>query len=174
MAKLLKAAKDFGTDEYIEYAVGKYSDMLLRLCYVYTKNTADAEDLVSEVFISLLKRTEPFENDEHEKAWLIRLAVNRGKNFVKSGWVRYFAPIEERQLEAEGVADTDSIERLENPVLDAVLALPEKYKAPVHLFYWGGYSIAEIAEILGKKQATIGTLLSRGRALLKNVLEESE
>jgi RNA polymerase sigma-70 factor (ECF subfamily) len=171
---MAKQEKDFGTDEYIEYAVGKYSDMLLRLCYVYTKNTADAEDLVSEVFISLLKRTEPFENDEHEKAWLIRLAVNRGKNFVRSGWVRHFAPIEENQTEAEGIPDTDSLEKLENPVLDAVLALPDKYKAPVHLFYWGGYSIAEIAEILSKKQATIGTLLARGRALLKNVLEESE
>jgi RNA polymerase sigma-70 factor (ECF subfamily) len=172
--KMSNTAQSFFTDEYIEYAVGKYSDMLLRLCYVYTKNTADAEDLVSEVFLSLIKRKEHFESDEHEKAWLIRLAVNRGKNFVRSGWVRYFAPIEENQLEAEGVADTDSLERIENPVLNAVLALPEKYKAPVHLFYWGGYSIAEIAEILGKKQATIGTLLSRGRALLKNVLEEAE
>jgi RNA polymerase sigma-70 factor (ECF subfamily) len=165
---------NFGSDEYIEYAVGKYSDMLLRLCFVYTKNTADAEDLVSEVFLSLIKRAEPFESEEHEKAWLLRLAVNRGKNFVHSGWFRFTSPIEENRTEAEDIPDTGNLDKLENPVLDAVLALPEKYKAPVHLFYWGGYSIAEIAGILGKKQATIGTLLSRGRALLKNVLKEEE
>ncbi|MDR0992162.1 MAG: sigma-70 family RNA polymerase sigma factor [Ruminococcus sp.] len=165
---------NFGSDEYIEYAVGKYSDMLLRLCFVYTKNTADAEDLVSEVFLSLIKRGDPFESEEHEKAWLLRLAVNRGKNFVRSGWFRFTAPIEENRTEAEDIPDTGNLDRIENPVLDAVLALPDKYKAPIHLFYWGGYSIAEIADILGKKQATVGTLLSRGRALLKDVLKEED
>jgi RNA polymerase sigma-70 factor (ECF subfamily) len=118
------------------------------------------------VFLSLIKREIPFESDEHEKAWLLRLAINKCKNHLKSGWVRHNAALDDNRAEAEAIPDEHFFG--ENPVLEAVLALPEKYRTPIHLYYYSGYTIKEIAAAIGKKEATVGTLLSRGRNLLKN------
>jgi RNA polymerase sigma-70 factor (ECF subfamily) len=156
----------FGTNEYISETVEKYSDTLLRLCYSYVKNTSDAEDLTQDVFLALLKREAPFESEEHEKAWLIRLAINKCKNHLKSGWIRHNTALDDSRAEAENIPDEHFTG--ENPVLEAVLALPEKYRTPIHLFYYSDYTIKEIADAIGKKEATVGTLLARGRKLLKD------
>jgi RNA polymerase sigma-70 factor (ECF subfamily) len=153
-----------GTDEYISAVVEKYSDTLLRLCYTYVKNTADAEDITQDVFLSLIKREAPFESSEHEKAWLLRLAINKCKNHLKSGWIRHSTPLDETL--SENIPDDNFTG--ENSVLEAVMALPEKYRTPIHLFYYNELSIKEIAAAIGKKEATVGTLLSRGRKLLKD------
>jgi RNA polymerase sigma-70 factor (ECF subfamily) len=162
---------EYGSDEYIRATVEHYSDMLLKLCYTYTKSTADAEDLVQDVFYSLIKREDPFESSEHEKAWLLRLAINKSKNFVKSGFFRHRTSLDldENRTKAEEIPVEETFD---NPVLEAVIALPEKYRTPVHLFYWGGYSLKEIGVILGKKEATVGTLIARGRNILKTKLVE--
>ncbi|MDR0974121.1 MAG: sigma-70 family RNA polymerase sigma factor [Ruminococcus sp.] len=154
----------FGTDEYISQTVAKYSDTLLRLCFTYVKNSSDAEDLTQDVFLSLLKRDIPFESEEHEKAWLLRLAINKCKNHLKSGWIRHSTPLDET-LSDSAVDDNFTGE---NSVLEAVMALPEKYRTPIHLFYYNELSIKEIAAAIGKKEATVGTLLARGRKLLKD------
>jgi RNA polymerase sigma-70 factor (ECF subfamily) len=159
----------FGSDDYINDAVVRYSDTLLRLCYTYVKNTSDAEDITQEVFLSLIKRGIPFESDEHEKAWLLRLAINKCKNHLKSGWVRHNAPLDDNRAEAESIPDGGFSG--ESTVLEAVMALPEKYRTPVHLFYYNEMSIKEIAVSLGKKEATVGTLLARGRKLLRESLK---
>jgi RNA polymerase sigma-70 factor (ECF subfamily) len=162
----------FGTDEYIQDTVVRYSDTLLRLCYSYVKNTSDAEDLTQEVFLSLIKRGIPFESDEHEKAWLLRLAINKCKNHLTSGWMRHNAPLDDNRAQAEAIPDEGFSG--ENAVLEAVMALPEKYRTPVHLFYYGDMSIKEIAAATGKKEATVGTLLARGRKLLQGILSGRE
>jgi RNA polymerase sigma-70 factor (ECF subfamily) len=158
----------FGTDEYIAQTVGKYSETLLRLCFTYVKNTSDAEDLTQDVFLSLLKRDIPFESEEHEKAWLLRLAINKCKNHLKSGWVRHNTALDDNRIEAENIPDEHFTG--ENSVLEAVMALPEKYRTPIHLFYYNDMTIKEIAAAIGKKEATVGTLLARGRKLLKETL----
>ncbi len=151
----------FGTDEYIQQILNKYSKMLIKLAFTYVKNTADAEDIVQDVFVSLIKKGSGFENEEHEKAWLIRVTINNCKNQLKSSWNKRTVPLSE---EVSYMPEEDS------GVLVMVLKLPDKYRTVIHLHYYEDYSIKEIAEILRKNPATIGTWLARGRNLLKSQL----
>lgn len=150
-------------NEYINYVLDTYSDMLIRLAFTYVKNKADAEDIVQDVFVALIKRGEGFENDEHEKAWLLRVTINKSKNFLGSGWVRRTVELE------DNIPTTES--RDEDNIIDKVMALPEKYRTVIHLYYYEEYSIEEIADILGKSKGTVGTWLARGRARLRTEIE---
>lgn len=150
-------------NEYIKYILDTYSKMIVRLAFTYTKSLCDAEDIAQDVFVSLIEKNKKFESPEHEKAWLIRVTVNKSKNFVKSSWVKKTVPIEE--------AETKAVEHKSNDILAEVVALPEKYRTVIHLFYYEGYSIKEIAKILGKTTGTVGTWLARGRQMLKDRLE---
>ncbi len=157
-----------GKDTYIKYILETYSQMIIRLCYTYVKNTCDAEDITQDVLLTLMKREKPFEDNEHEKAWLIRTAINKSKNYLKSGWVTKTVAFDDSVNEID---DADNAEKTKNnEVMEAVLSLPEKYRNVIHLFYYNGYSINEIAVILKKKPATIGTLLARGRTMLKKMM----
>lgn len=155
----------YGTDGYIQYVLDTYSQTIIRLCYTYVRNIFDAEDIAQDVLVSLLKRGKPFESPEHERAWLLRTAINKSKNHLKSGWI----------TRTVGLNDTEHSEEDEsmnekNEVMEAVLSLPEKYRTVIHLFYYDGYSIKEISAIVGKKPATVGTLLARGRTMLKEMM----
>ncbi|MBP1755471.1 MAG: polymerase, sigma-24 subunit, subfamily [Firmicutes bacterium] len=152
----------FGTDEYIYFILDKYSKTLIKIAFSYMKNTADAEDIVQEVYISLMRRGSGFESDEHEKAWLIRVTINKCKNRLKSAWYHKSVPLDE---------EISYLPEEESEVLSEVLSLPAKYRSVIHLFYYENYSIQEISEILRKSTGTIGTWLSRGRKLLKTKLE---
>ncbi len=154
-------ANSFGTDEFIQHVLDKYSKMIIKLAFTYVKNTADAEDIAQDVFVSLIKRGYGFESEEHEKAWLIRVTINKAKNYLKSSWNKLKVPLEE---------DVSYMPEEESEVLNTVLNLPSKYRTVIHLYYYEDYSINEIASILNKKPATIGTWLSRGRNLLKSEL----
>ena len=147
--------------ENVEAAVYKYAPMLNRLAFAYVKSVHDAEDVVQEVFLAYLKKMPKFENDEHEKAWLLRVTINKSRNARKSAWFKKRSELEE----IEYISDE------KRSILESVLALKEKYRLPIHLHYYSGYSINEIAAILGEKPATIGTRLARGRKLLKKTLE---
>lgn len=148
----------FGTDEYIERMLDCYSTKLIKLAFTYVKSLSDAEDIVQEVFISLIKKDNPFESEEHEKAWLYRVTINRCKNHLKSSWIRLQVPL---------LDDLSYLPEEESEILSMVLQLPTKYRSVIHLYYYENYSINEIAKILEKNPATIGTRLSRGRNLLK-------
>jgi RNA polymerase sigma-70 factor (ECF subfamily) len=151
----------FGTDEYIKHVLEKYSKMLVKLAFTYVKNMADAEDITQDVFVSLIKKGTGFDNDEHEKAWLIRVTINHCKNHLKSSWNKLKVPLEE---------DISYIPKEDSEVLVLVLNLPAKYRSVIHLYYYEDYSINEIASILHKNPATVGTWLARGRNLLKSQL----
>lgn len=154
----------YSGDNYIRYVLDTYSQTLIRLCYTYVKNVCDAEDIAQDVFVALLKRGKPFDSTEHERAWLIRTAVNKSKNHLKSGWIKRTV-----SLDNNAASESDRSEE-KNEVMEAVLSLPEKYRTVIHLFYYNGYTINEISEIVGKKPATVGTLLARGRGLLKEMM----
>lgn len=154
----------FAGNEYINYILDTYSNMLIRLAFTYLKNTADAEDIVQEVFVALIKRGEGFDNDEHEKAWLIRVTINKCKNFLNSGWTKRTVVLE------DNVSTTDKHD--EDDIIGKVMALPEKYRTVIHLYYYEEYSIEEIASLLGKSKGTVGTRLARGRARLKTDIEK--
>lgn len=145
----------------IEKAVWDYSGSLLKIAYTYTKNICDAEDIVQEVFLSLMMEKKEFVSSEHIKAWLIRVTINKSKNHIKSVWISKRTSMPE---------ELESLSHKESEVLDAVFSLEEKYRIPIHLFYYEGYSIAEIAELMGRKPATIGSWLDRGRKKLKKQL----
>jgi RNA polymerase sigma factor (sigma-70 family) len=148
----------------INRAVDQYADMIRRICICHLKNASDTEDIFQTVFLKYLLYEGDFESAEHEKAWFIRVTVNACKDQMKSLFRRRTVSIEELTEEAASIPP----EQCE--VLDAVLALPAKYRDVIYLHYYEGYSAAEIGGILRKKENTIYSLLSRGRAMLKEAL----
>ena len=145
-------------------AIELYSDMILKICMLHLKNYADTEDIFQTVFMKYLLHTAPFESEEHEKAWFIRVTVNACKDLLKSFFRRNAVPLEELSEQAAALPEQD------REVLEAVLALPSKYKDVVYLHYYEGYSAAEIGRILNKNVNTVYTLLSRAREQLKQTL----
>ncbi|HJB49528.1 MAG: sigma-70 family RNA polymerase sigma factor [Clostridium sp.] len=137
--------------------------MLLRVAYSQLNNRAEAEDTVQEVLLKYMEKAPIFQSEEHEKAWLLRVTVNHCKNHLASAWFRKRADLD------EGIPALDNAE-LE--VVSAVAALPAKYRAVVHLYYFEGYSTKEIAEILHSRPNTVSSRLSRARALLAKALKE--
>jgi RNA polymerase sigma-70 factor (ECF subfamily) len=155
--------KFYGTENYIPYLIDTYSDMLIRISFSYMKNLSDAEDITQEVFIKLLEKKPSFQSAEHEKAWLIRVAINLSKDKLKSSYFKNTAPLE---------GDFIDITKEDNEIIEAVLMLPLKYRSIVLLYYYEDYSISEVANILNLKDSTVGSQLSRARKLLKPILKE--
>lgn len=158
-------------DEYIRYILDTYSDAVVRLCYTYVRNVHDAEDIAEDVFCELIKCRMEFESTDHERAWLLRVAANKCKNHLKSARVRYTVSLEDNLSAEQAAAEEDDLlPEEESPVVKAVMGLPEKYRTVIHLFYFEEMSIAQIASAYKMSQATVGTRLARGRALLKKKL----
>ena len=155
----------FGTDETIRRVVETYSPMLLRLACTRLGSAADAEDAVQEAFLRLLTARPVFRDAEHEKAWLIRTTLQRASDIRRKAEQRNI-PLEEAAEAAVPFEDPGSGLRA------AVRALPEMYGAVIHLHYYEGYSIKEIAKLLGLPAATVGTRLARGRERLRQMLKE--
>lgn len=162
--KGVRKLASFGTDETISRVVGQYSTMLLRLAAARLPCVADAEDAVQEVFVRLLDARPVFRDAEHEKAWLIRATLHRAAD-IRRKRARE-APLEElAELSVEPPEPGPEL-------LGAVRALPEKYAAVLHLYYYEEYSIKEIAKLLGLPAGTVGTRLARGRERLGRMLKE--
>lgn len=157
-------------DEYIRYVLDTYSNLIIRTCRCYVKNIHDAEDIAQDVFCELVRSRPDFKDENHEKAWLLRSAINKCKNHLKSGWIRKTMSLEDNlselclQHEYGGIDDTC------RAVREAVELLPEKYRTVIHLFYYSGLSITEIAAALKIASGTVGTRLARGRELLRSAL----
>lgn len=148
-------------NENIRNAVSKYSNSIIRVAFTYMKNIADAEDIAQDTFLAYLNKKPEFKSEEHEKAWLIRVAINKSKNLLKTSWLK-----NRRQL----MEDMSYLPEEESDILYSVLELDKKYRMPIHLYYYEGYSINEIAKILNVKPSTVGTWLDRGRKALKEKL----
>ena len=142
-------------------------DSVYRLCYSFMKNRADAEDLTQETFLKLLSSGMQFENERHEKAWLIVTASNLCKDSLKKWWRRHENIEDQQSLAYEQTYVDPSIRK-------ALLALKPDYKTAVYLYYYEGYSTAEIAQHLNCPEATVRSRLSRARAQLKKLLGGDE
>ena len=153
----------YGTDENIRRIVEQYSSTLLHLAAARLHSPADAEDAVQEVFLKLLTARPSFRDAEHEKAWLIRATLHRASDLRRMA--------ERRNIPLEEAARPDPQEDALS-LVSAVRALPDKYSAVIHLYYYEGYSIKEIAKTLGLPAATVGTRLARGRERLRQMLKE--
>lgn len=148
--------------EGIRRVVKQYSDLLLHIALTRTDCAADAEDVVQDAFLRCMTRGPRFRDETHEKAWLIRTTLNLAHDLRRS--------VSRRNLPLEEAAAKEA--ETAPPLLSAVRALPDKYGAIIHLHYYEGYAIREIATLLNLPAATVGTRLSRGRERLRKMLEE--
>lgn len=140
-----------------------HGNTVLRYAYSYLHNRSDAEEVLQDTLIQFLKAAPTFQNEQHEKAWLLRTAANISKNRL-----RYNARRQTDELNDELVAE----EREDlSFVWEAVKKLPVPYREAVHLFYEEGYSTREIAQILNQNESTVRAHLSRGREKLKTLLK---
>lgn len=152
------------SEEAVREAIDRYADMVKRICFIHLKNETDTEDIFQTVFLKYAMSDVVLTNEMHEKAWLIRVTLNACKDLLKSFFRKRTVPLD-AYVEQNGIVDAAHSE-----VLEAVLSLPEKYRRVIYLHYYEGYTAPEIAEILGIKENTVYTQLTRGRALLRDVL----
>lgn len=151
------------TKVYVSSLVDKYSDMVYRTAYHALCDTHYAEDVTQEVFLKLCHTLPDFESEEHEKAWLLRVTINMCKNYNK----RVYA---HPSVELSETIPINDEYRSDGTVLSAVKALPEKYRTAIYLYYFEGYQIKEIAEIMKSNQNTVSSLLMRARNKLGSML----
>ena len=152
------------SEEEASRAIERYGNTVRRLCMMNLKNHADTEDIFQTVFLKYVLSSVSFESDEHEKAWLIRVTINACKDLLKS-FFRSRTVSLDQLLDQPAPMPPDHRE-----VLEAVLALPQKYRDVVYLHYYEGYTAPEIGKILGKNANTVYTLLTRARQLLRDRL----
>ena len=144
----------------------RYRDRLFAAAFSVCRSRADADDIVQDTLVRYITRPREFHDEEHLRAWLLRVAINRARDVCASFWQR-------RRADWEEYAATLPFEEPEDSrVFDAVMRLPEKYRVVIHLFYYEEYSVREIAALLNSREGTVKSRLSRGRALLKTMLEE--
>lgn len=144
----------------------RYAPAVFRLAYARTGSRTDAEDIMQEVFLRLIRAGPVFASEEHAKAWLLRVASNCANDLFRLPWRRREAPLAD-DLPAPEAPETGS-------VTEAVLSLPARYRIPIHLYYYEDYSVAEIAKIIGRSEGTVKSRLFRARNLLRERLKEEE
>lgn len=155
------------TENYIGSLIDKYGNTVLRLAYTYLKNQADAEDVLQDVFLSIIEKSPAFNDETHEKAWIIRATINTCKDRLKLYWNKNKCSIDDI-----GEMSSNDTYNIDSTVLDAVMSLSEKYRIVVYMFYYEEYSTLEIARLINKNEATVRSLLHRARKQLKTILKE--
>lgn len=155
--------KDFARPEN---AFEKYADTVYRLAFVRTKSKADSDDILQEVFLRYLRVWHKMQSEEHIKAMLLRITVNCSNSLMGSAHFKRTEALNDTLAAEECLTDSY--------VLDEVLKLPQKYRTAIHLHYYCGYSVEEIARIEQSKPSTVKTHLSRGRKILKNILKAED
>jgi len=154
------------SDYEVSQAIDRHGDTVRRLCMVHLKNQADTEDIFQNVFLKYAQHDAAFENQEHENAWFIRVTINACRDLLKSFFRSHTVSLDE-------ILDMPQpLEESHREVLEAVLALPEKYRVPIYLHYYEGYSAPELGRLLRKNSNTVYTHLNRGKAMLKEVLAD--
>ncbi len=151
------------TDEKLAYFIDKYADTILRLSYSYLKNMYDAQDVSQTVFIKLYQQEKIFNDEEHEKAYILHITANVCKNILKSAWRK-------RTVDIQTVGEIEAPTICDDNLLEFVNELDYKYRTVIYLHYYEGYKTEEIATILKVKPATIRTRLARAREQLKQHL----
>ena len=148
------------SEQEVNRAIERYSNTVRRLCMIHLKNEADTEDIFQTVFLKYVLSSVSFENEEHEKAWFIRVTINACKDLLKNFFRTHVISIDEVSKQLFELS-SDNID-----ILEAVRSLPPKYKNVVYLHYYEGYTAPEIANILHKNVNTIYTYLTRSKKVL--------
>ncbi len=163
--------KTFGTEkeihssqnpsELIKETIRQYSTLVFRIAYQNLRNFHDAEDIMQDVGVSIITGNPPLDEPEHLKCWIITVTLNKCKNMKKASWRTKNEPIDDYlSLQAPETQE----------VMEEIWQLPENYRNIIYLYYYEAFTIAEIAQILGKSQNTVGSGLQRARKMLKKIL----
>lgn len=150
----------------------KYKDTIYRLAYSWCKNASQSEDVFQDVFYKYLIYRPVFRDETHEKAWFVRTTINTCKDTLKQKWNKDTLSLEERDTSTHNLyyENTEEADQL----LEAVFSLPEKYRLPIHLYYYEDYSVREIAKMLHRSESAIQTQLQRGRNKIRKLLEHTD
>lgn len=155
------------TDQQFTTLAQRYMDTIFRLAFHYTKSQTEADDITQEVLLKLYRADKSFESEDHIKHWLLRVTINACKKAFLSPW-----------HQTEPIGDHVAAPPFPSPehseLMDAVLALPAKYRIPIYLHYYEDYSCDEVAALLRIPSATVRTRLRRARAMLKHDLQEAD
>lgn len=151
----------------VEVLIEKYKNNIYAVAFNICKNKYDAEDVVQDTFIQYLSHKKDFQSEQHIRAWIIRVAINKAKNKNNLFFRRNSLPLED-YMETLTFESDESHE-----LFEAVMKLPEKYRIVIHLFYYEDYSVQEIADILKITQTNVKVRLSRGRLSLRKTLKEA-
>ncbi len=144
-----------------EQIIEKYSDTITKVCLVRLQNWADAEDCYQNTFLTLYQKSPDFNDENHLKAWLIRVAINECTDYIRSN---------KRTSSLEDAKNmVFSIDEDKSDLSFALLQLKPKYRNVIYLHYYEGYKIDEISQILGIKLNTVKSLLKRGKEKLENI-----
>jgi len=150
----------------VQKLIEEYKNHLYVAAFSICKNAEDAEDVIQDTFVQYYTTKKEFDNEQHIRAWLIRVAINKAKNVNRTFWRM-------NKVSLEDYMETLTFETPESKDLfETVMKLPEKYRIVIHLFYYEDYTINEIAKILNLSLSNVKVRLSRGRAMLKEVLKE--
>ena len=153
------------TEREFTAAAEQYLDMAYRLALNACGSAADAEDAVQNAMLRLWRTDTAFESGEHLRRWIIRVTLNECRRITGHPWRRRSVPL--------GSCPEPVLEDREKRALwEAVVALPEKYRVPLYLYYYEGYDVNEVGELLDLKPSTVQTRLARGRERLKKLLTE--
>ena len=150
----------------IQELMERYRNNLFVAAFQICKNREDAEDVVQDTFLQYHLSKKEYESEEHIRAWLLRVAINKAKNINLTFWRRNKQPLEDY------MEDLTFETKEASDLFEAVLALPEKYRVVIHLFYYEDYSVKEIAGVLKVSESNVKVRLSRGREMLKQTLKE--
>ncbi len=147
---------------YLKQKIEQYADMVYRVALTRCKSIETAEDIFQEVFMRFSEKNPKFENDEHEKAWFIRVTINLTKNIKESAWNKKVVRLDENMVFST---------KEENDVYGAVCELPQNYRTVIYLLYYEGYKVYEISKLMNKPEGTIKIWLFRAREILKEKLK---
>ena len=154
------------TEAELEGYMKKYYACVYSAALCCCKNPADADDTAQEVFLKLYLYNGTFAGEEHIKAWLIKCAVNRSINLLRSYWYRFSRPLD---AAVSKTADSES-----DSLLYCIERLEKKNRIAMYLYYYEGYSTKETADILGISEAAVRSRIARGKKQLKKIIESEE
>ncbi len=151
----------------MEEIIRRHGDAVYRLAMAYMRNPHDADDVFQDVFLRYAEKSPAFRDDDHRRAWLLRVTINRCRSYYRSAWWKRMVPLEQ--------AEQAPSPPPEDPALaEALHRLPTKYRAVIHLHCFEHYSAEEIADMLGIQPVSVRSQLSRGRKMLAELLKESD
>lgn len=151
--------------DVIEHAYHEYADMLYRIAFTYMHNREDAEDAVHDAFVTYIEKAPVFSDDAHERAWMVRVTVNKCLDAKRRHKIRQYTPLEDAGVQSEAAAD-----ELPNELSDALDRLPDKLRIVTILHYFEGFSVKEVAAMTSATASAVKMRLARAREMLKEAL----